>query len=199
MKLTKGVTEMKKAICVAVVGFAVNGFAGLITFDLLNDTTIYSVLDEQASASVTNGGIIATLSASDGVLNHTASGFGVNGAGSDDTDGLNAGQYIDIFFDQTVTFSSLNISSWGGSDAGEVQLGLLFVSQGGISGTGDTAYDFLINEGETVRVLGTADSGATNGFSVNSFTIIPEPAVLGLIAFGSGIMLLGHRRKRRMH
>jgi hypothetical protein len=173
---------------------AVSSFASLINFDLKDEISIYSVLDGKVSGSVTNSGVIVTVSASDGVLNRTASGFGINGTGSDDTDALNSGQYIDLRFSQNVTFSNVTVSSWGSSDAGELQLGPSFVSQGSLSGTGDTAYDFLVNEGETVRILATADSGPTNGFSVDSFMVaIPEPAALGLIILGSGIMLLSRR------
>ena len=189
---------MNKAYSIAVVGagFVMNTFAGLATFDLLNDSAIYTVLDNQASASVTNNGIIATFTASDGELNRTSLGFGVNGAGTDDTDALNAGQYIDLAFDQDVSFLNVNVSSWGASDAGVVQLGPLFDSQGDLS-SGDTAFDFAVLAGTTVRILATADSGATNGFSVNSFTVdtIPEPAVIGLLGIGSGFMLLTRKRK----
>ena len=186
----------RKAVCIAIIGlgFAVNTFGSLVTFDLLGDFPTYSLLDNQASGSVTNGGLIATLSASEGVLNRTAGGFGINGVGTDDTDALNTGQYIDIKFDQAVTFSNLNVSSWGVSDAGEVQWGAGFNSQESISGTGDTAYYFSVDAGATVRILATADSGATNGFSVDSFTVaIPEPAVAGLIGL-TGLSLLVARR-----
>ena len=185
-----------KAVCIAMVGlgFAVNTFGSLITFDLFGDFPTYSLLDNQASGSITNGGLIATLTASEGVLNRTAGGFGINGVGTDDTDALNAGQYIDIVFDQAVTFSNLNVSSWGASDAGEVRLGADFGSQGSISGTGDTAYRFSVDAGATVRILATADSGVSNGFSVDSFTVaIPEPAVTGLIGL-TGLGLLIARR-----
>ena len=190
---------MNKVIRVVLVGmgFAANSFGSLVTFDLLNDSTIYSVLDNQASASVTNGGIIATLTASDGVLNRTSLGFGMNGSGTDDTDGMNAGQYIDLVFNQDVSFMNMNVSSWGASDAGVVQLGPLFDPEGAIS-KGDTAFGFDVLDGATVRVLATADSGATNGFSFNSFTVdtIPEPAVIGLLGLGSGFMLLTRKRKK---
>lgn len=191
--------KMKKAVFVAGLMCVVNSFAVLIDFNLKDDASVYSLLDNQGSGSVTNGGLIVTFTASDGVMNRTTSGFGINGAGTDDTDALNAGQYIDLAFSQSVTFSNLNVSSWGASDAGEVQLGPAFVSQGSISGSDDTAYDFMVNAdaGETVRIMATADSGATNGFSVDSFTVaIPEPAVLGLIGLGSGIMMLARKRKK---
>ena len=181
---------MKKELFIATVavGFAANIFASLIVFDLLGDPAIYSKLDNSASASVTNGGVLATLTASEGVLNRTASGFGINGVGSDDTEALNLGQYIDIVFGEAVTFSNLNVSSWGASDAGEVQLGSAFASQGNIQGTGDTAYNFWVGAGTVVRIRATAETGSKNGFSVDSFTVaIPEPAVIGFI----GLLGLG--------
>lgn len=176
-----------------------NAFGGLITFDLLGDAAVYSLLDNQVSGSVTNSGLIVTVTASDGVLNRTDSAFGINGPGTDDTDAFNAGQFMDLVFNQDVTFSSVTVSSWGSSDAAEVQLGPLFSFQGSITNTGETAFDFGVTEGTTVRILATADSGATNGFSVNSFTVetIPEPAVIGLIGLGSGVMMLLTRKRRR--
>jgi len=188
---------MKKTLLIAMVvaGFTASTFASLIVFDLLGDPSIYSELDNLASASVTNGGLVATLTASEGVLNRTTDGFGINGIGTDDTDALNLGQYIDVVFDQAVTFSNLNVSSWGVSDAGEVQLGSAFDSQGSISGTGDTAYNFSVDAGVVVRIRSTAGSSATNGFSVDSFTVetIPEPAVMGFIGL-TGLSLLVTRR-----
>ena len=188
---------MKYAVWFVGLTCTFNAFAGLVTFDLLGDSSVYSLLDNESSGSVTNSGLVVTVTASDGVLNRTSSGFGVNGAGTDDTDGLNAGQYIDLAFNQDVSFENVNISSWGASDAGIVQLGPLFDSQGDIS-TGDTTFGFDVLDGATVRVLATADSGATNGFSMNSFTVdtIPEPAAIGLIGLGSGFMLLTRKRKQ---
>jgi len=187
---------MKKLVVVIGMMFAVNAFAGLVSFDLKNDAAVYGLLDNKMSGSVTNGGLIVTVTASDGVLNRTASGFGVNGAGTDDTDALNADQYIDLVFSHSVTFSNLTVSSWGASDAGEVRLGPVFVSQGSISGSGDTVYDFMVDAGETVRIFAMADSGATNGFSVDGFSaVVPEPAVLCLIALGSGTLMLYRKRK----
>lgn len=184
-----------------VVGFmcAVNAVAGLLGFDLKGDAAVYGLLDGKVSGSVTNSGLIVTVTASDGVLNRTSSGFGTNGAGADDTDALNVGQYIDLVFSQDVSFSNLAVSSWGASDAGEVRLGPGFVSQGSISGSGDTAYGFMVDAGNTVRVVATADSGATNGFSFDGFTVdtIPEPAVLALIGLGSGVLIMARKRKNK--
>lgn len=191
---------MKYAVWFVGLTCTFNAFAGLVTFDLLGDPSVYSLLDNQVSGSVTNSGLIVTVTASDGVLNRTSSGFGVNGAGTDDTDGLNAGQYIDLFFDQDVSFYSVTVSSWGSSDAGIVQLGSLFESQGSITNTGATIFGFDVIQANTnsVRIMATADSGATNGFSVDGFTVdtIPEPAVIGLIGLGGGFMMLLRKRKR---
>jgi len=188
---------MKKmmVMAAAVIGLAASSFSSVIVFDLLGDSSLYSLLDDRSSGSVTNSGLAATLSASDGVLNRTTDGFGINGIGTDDTDALNLGQYIDVVFGQAVVFSNLNVSSWGLSSAGEVQLGSAFVSQGSILGTGDTAYGFQVAAGQVVRILATAETGSTNGFSVDGFTVetIPEPAVMGLV----GLVGLGFLAARR--
>ena len=178
---------MKKVILVAVLLYAVSSFAEIINFNLKDDPSIYELLDNEAQGSITNDALIVTFAASDGNMNRTASGFGVNGAGTDDTDGLNAGQFMDVTFSQNVVFTNLVTSSWGGSDAGEVLLGPAFISQGSISGSVETTYGFLVDAsaGETVRIIATSDSGATNGFSIDGFSVvIPEPAVTRLKTIG---------------
>jgi hypothetical protein len=181
---------MKKIIGVLLVVWVVEAaVAEMVTFELLGDETLYSLLDNKPFGSITNGGVVATLTASDGILNRTGSGFGINGIGSDDTDALNSNQWIDIVFDQAVVFSNLNISSWNsGADVGEVQLGTSYLSQGGILGTGDTTYDFSVASGEVVRVI-ALDTEVSNGFSIDSFTVaIPEPAaIIFMTAFGLGL------------
>jgi hypothetical protein len=177
---------------------AVNSMAGLINFDLRNDPELYSKLDERSVGSVTNTGLVATFTASDGVLNRTASGFGVNGTGTDDTDALNTGQYIDLSFSRDVVFTSLIVSSWGAGDAGVVQFGPALVSQESIPGSGEAAFNIVLPANETLRVKATADSGATNGFSMDGFAVtVPEPATLGLLGFGSGLIWMARRGRPR--
>ena len=184
--------------CLVILGCSVSAFSDSINFDLLGDSAIYSHLDNQSTAIITNNGLIATFTASEGVMNRTTSGFGINGPGSDDTHGLNTSQYIQITFDQDVTFTNLNISSWGASDAGEVQLGSAFTSQGSISGTGDTAYNFTVSQGTAIRIIATADTASNNGFSVDEFTVaIPEPSSAALIGI-AGFILITIRRKIRI-
>ncbi|MCF7817787.1 MAG: hypothetical protein K9M54_07880 [Kiritimatiellales bacterium] len=189
---------MKKAVFVTLVGLGLvtSSFSNLVVFDMLDDPAIYLALDGKATASVTNGGVVVTFTASEGVLNRTASGFGINGPGADATDALNLGQYIDLVFDQSVLFSNVNVSSWGILSAGEVRLwqGSSYDSQGSIWGTGDTPYNFVVEAGETVRIIATAETSPSNGFSVDSFTIsIPEPAAIGFIVLTGISFLLGRR------
>jgi hypothetical protein len=190
---------MKKGILVAGLLYAVSSFAEIINFNIKDDPSIYDLLDNKAVGSITNDELIVTFAASDGSLNRTSGGFGINGVGTDDTDALNAGQYIDVTFSQNVVFTNLVTSSWGGSDAGDVLLGPALISQGSISESGNTAYGFLVDAGagESVRIRATSDSGATNGFSIDSFAVvIPEPAVIGMIGLGSCIMLLTRNKKK---
>lgn len=181
-------------LCVACTWMVGIARAGLVGFDLYGDPAVYSVLDNQASATVTNGGIAATLSASpNGVLNRTTETFGVNDVttGGDDSDALDKDEYIDVVFDRDVTFSNLTIASWAAGNAGEVQLdaGSGFVSQGSIPGAGDAAYGFFVPAGRPVRILATAEAASgvdSKGFSVNAFSVetVPEPAAIGLLVFG---------------
>ncbi|MBT8041931.1 MAG: hypothetical protein KJN98_02060, partial [Pontiella sp.] len=83
---------MKYTVLVVGLMVTVNTFAGLITFDLKDDPSVYSLLDNQVSGSVTNSGLIVTLTASEGELNRAIAGFGINGPGTDDTEGLNSNQ-----------------------------------------------------------------------------------------------------------
>ncbi|MDF7825405.1 hypothetical protein P4B35_15370 [Pontiellaceae bacterium B12227] len=157
-----------------------------VVFDLLDDSAIYSVLDDQPSGLVTNGGILATLTASEGVLNRTQDGFGINDPYTDDTDALDVGEYIDISFDQAVSFRNVNVSSWNKDfDFGDILLGNggMYVSQGNILGTGDTGFNFVVSIGQVVRIKSVAGESATNGFSFDSFSVeaIPEPAVISFI------------------
>ncbi|MDZ8117322.1 hypothetical protein [Pontiella agarivorans] len=169
-----------------------------VVFDLLGNSAIYSVLDGQSTASVTNGSLIATLSSSEGTLNRTASGFGMNGPGSDDTDALNLDQYIDITFDQTVRFKNVNVSSWGSGSSAEIRLGSndVYTAMGTISTTGNAPFDFRISGGQTVRIYATGETTPTNGFSFDGFSVeaIPEPAVISFIA----LISLGSLAIRRM-
>ena len=185
-------------VCLVILGCSVHAFSELVNFNLLGDSAIYSRLDNQSTAIITNNGLIATFTASaGGVMNRTTSGFGINGSGSDDTHGLNTGQYIQIIFDQDVTFTNLNISSWGALDAGEVQLGPAFTSQGSISGTGDTLYNFTVSQGTAIRIIATADTASNNGFSVDGFTVaIPEPSSAALITITAGLLFIIRRKLR---
>ncbi|MDF7799802.1 hypothetical protein P4C99_10015 [Pontiellaceae bacterium B1224] len=182
-------------IILLLVALPIIGIADVVQFQLLDDAAIYTVLDDQASGTVTNGGIRVTLVASSGELNRTTSGFGINGPGTDDSDALNLDQYIDLTFDLTVQFKNVDVSSWGAGSDGEVRLGMdnTFTNQGNISTTGDTAFDFKVNMGQTVRIYATGETSPTNGFSVDSFSVeaIPEPAVVSLVLlFGSGLLVM---------
>jgi hypothetical protein len=188
----------RKIVGVAMVclGVAANTFGNLIAFDLFGDPAIYSVLHHQVSGSVTNSGLIATLTASEGWLNRSTAGFGINGVGSDETSALNAGQFIDIVFNQTVTFSNLNVSSWGSSNAGGVELRTtnIFTSAHRISGRGDSSFNIEVNTNQTIRILAITDTTGGSGFSVDRFTVaIPEPAVVTFIALTGLGLLIGRR------
>ena len=80
----------------------------------LRDASI-ELIDEVASFDLTEDGIIATLTANTGLLNRTASAFGVNAAGTgDDTDTLDDGsgviESVTITFDTDVRFNQLQLS-----------------------------------------------------------------------------------------
>jgi len=174
--------NIKVACLGLLVTFPIIGTAD-VTFDLLGNSGMFSIADGQSVVTVTNNGIVATLEASEGVLNQNAGSFGVNGPGSeDDAAFMNLGQYIDITFDQSVTFNNVKVSDWGNDSAAEIQLGITTFTNQGLIGSGITPYNFIVNYGETVRIIATGESD--NAFSVDSFTVdaIPEPAVISFVA-----------------
>ena len=96
-----------------LTGFALilSAASAQVTFDF-DSGNAGADLNDLLSGATTSGGI--TLSATgfpDGSFNVTASGFGLNNAGSDDTDEFDPGQGFTFTFDTGVELNSLKVSS----------------------------------------------------------------------------------------
>lgn len=171
--------------------------ADAVVIDFREDASVYNQLDGKATGMATHGLVVFTVTASEGVLNRTGSGFGVNDPGDDDTDALNLGQYVEIQFNEAVTLLSVSVSSWGSGSAAEALVGAdgLFEHKGWITSSGDTPFDFTVRKGESLRLEATGETTPTNGFSLDGLAVatIPEPLSLGLVGC-TGLAVLALRR-----
>ncbi len=142
-----------------VMVFVNLGHAQNTFFDLRTADPIYSegaIPDlEGSTMTLTLNGISATLSANDGVLNQTTSGFGVNAAApgdvTDKLDGAVLQEMVSISFDVEVILLSVSVSSFSAADSGSLKLP--DQSMLGIGSTGTLPIDsFLINSGQVFKI-----------------------------------------------
>ena len=95
---------MKKLLAICLFTATLIPVHAQYLFDFRDDVDLYSALTGQAGPiSFTNNGLVATFSASDGTMNRTADGFGINASlPFDDTDAFDNGEWIDITFDMAI-------------------------------------------------------------------------------------------------
>jgi hypothetical protein len=192
---------MKKSI---VASMAVGLLAGsaesdIVTFDFRNNAALYAALDDQAGPVLfTIAGLTATFTASDGTMNRTTSGFGINSVslGIDDTDAFDVGEWITISFNKAVTITNVTVSSWNpGFDEGQVKIGASPVFT--VFSTGSHVLDDTVPMGTVLRIDSTSGT-FNNGWSLDSLSVnvVPEPATVTLAVLG-GLMTWMLRRASR--
>ena len=186
------------ALMVTVVLLAISPIASATLFDLRGtEGASPGGVEGAMSNSVTVDGIEATLTANDGILNHTGSGFGVNAAGSGDAtqlldDGSVIAESVTVIFDVPVVLTSLQLSDFAGTETASLTVaGNL--NNLNATGSANDIYPFNdpVNVGQSIVLLWTSG----NGFSFDNFevTAVPEPTTLALLVMG----LLGMVKCRR--
>ncbi|MFA7256199.1 MAG: hypothetical protein WC047_01305 [Kiritimatiellales bacterium] len=170
---------MKKLLpaCLLICALSGGVSAGTV-FDFRNDASLYGVLDDQAGpVSFTNSGIVATFTASDGVMNRTASGFGLNSTiVGDDTVGFDIGEWIDITFDISVTLTNVKVSSWSTVNGDQATIYIGGISNDVISSSGDHAFNIAVATGQVLRISST-DGIVGNGWSLDSIAVVDSSSI----------------------
>ncbi|MBK1829984.1 PEP-CTERM sorting domain-containing protein [Verrucomicrobiaceae bacterium R5-34] len=186
--------------------------AAVVTFDLTNNEGDNFDFNAPTGSythvtSGFTGDFTAIVAGSTGNLNAQSTSFGVNAENgfipdnpSDNTGQLDADQGAESFTIQfsgpvIATLTQIDISSFGGSDAGTLDIGGNTTAIASGSSTLIPAHTNLV--GETLTIAFTAGT-AGNGFSVDTLTFdvqpIPEPSTTALLGLG-GLALLMRRRK----
>jgi hypothetical protein len=167
---------MKKLLTTCLLTAMLGGGAHAeVLFDFRNDAALYGALSGQSGpVTVTNSGVVATFTASDGTMNRTGSGFGINSVslGSDDTDAFDIGEWIDITFATAVALSNVTVSSWNaGIDQAVIYVD--GVSNSVITSGASHNFDISVPTGQVLRISSTAGN-FNNGWSLDSLTVEPD-------------------------
>ena len=178
---------MKRLLPACLLVCALSGAAeeGAL-FDFRNDVALYTALAGQSGpVSFTNNGMVATFTASDGTMNRTASGFGLNSTiPGDDTDAFDVGEWIDVTFGSGVTLTTLSVSSWSTANGDEATLYVGGTNSAIITNTGNHALNICVAAGEVLRIscsAGTIGNGwSLEGIAVQNLSSVPSniPPVL---------------------
>ena len=164
-----------------------------VTFDFANDADLYGALDDKSSTvTYTNQGLVATFTPSDGTMNRTDSGFGLNGdtVSGDDTDAFDNNEWLDITFDRAVILTNINVAGWSTNDTAVIYVN--GVSNGVITGSTqtplDTEFDLLVPATQVLRIAET-NGIFSEGWSLESISVLldtnPPPVINALPVLAS--------------
>ncbi len=185
-------------VCYSLL-FSPHATAIPVDFDLRS--SLIESIDEQENISLVNEGLVATLTASTGVLNGTSSSFGINATGAGDATSLidddsGIAEFIQIQFNLAINFVSLSVSSFGSTDAGLLSVNnipLIEINSSGLNSTGE----LFIDNGDLLTLAFVSG----NGFSFDSFTVMPvsvnEPDGVILFFLAGVILMFGQKIRKR--
>jgi len=154
-------------------------------------------VDEVASFTLTDAasGLAATLTANNGVLNRTNAAFGINAENTGDNtttiDGVLVAELVTITFNQEVLVNQVQLSLYTPHllDQAALKFGSFAAFIPPPTTSADDVYDFTtdnyVGVGETVTVGWVA----SNGFSLDNFSVTPTPEPGTIVLFG--VALLG--------
>jgi hypothetical protein len=178
-----GTTNVSETISITVSAESVLPADAM--FDFRNDADLYGALDDQAGPiTYTNNGLAATFTASDGTMNRTGEGFGINAPLLiNDTDAFDTGEWIDITFETELVLTNITVSSWN-AGVDEAVIYVDGVSNGIITATGSHVFDIIVPSEEVLRI--SCIEGLTgNGWSLDSLAVkLYEPVAPVLEAIG---------------
>jgi hypothetical protein len=193
------------AACI-VASMAAPSQAVLVVFDLFNRNA-QAGFDGVAVGTLSLGGVTATFTASAGVLNSTASLFGVDGGPGDQTEyldqfnsggGTQTSEFVTITFSVPVTLTSLSLEDYSPAGAAPAEqasatvAGTLFNLAPVAAAIDVYAFNDPIALGQTLVVRHIAG----NGFSFRTFTVdftttAQVPEVSSILLGGSLCSVLG--------
>ena len=164
---------MKRLLPACLLACALSGAAEAgDVFDFRNDAALYAALAGQSGpVSFTNNGMVATFTASDGAMNRTSGGFGLNSTiPGDDTDAFDVGEWINITFGSSVTLTNVSVSSWSAANGDAATLYVNGTNSAVITNTGNHALSIRVAGGEVLRISCTAGT-VGNGWSLDSIAV----------------------------
>lgn len=179
-----------------------------VVYEFRNEnTTVGAGLDGQTTGSFEQDGVTMTATvalSTGGVFNGTSNFFGINqDAGGDDTDGFDftesggpgVAEGLTLSFDRTLLLEEIEVASFGASDEITITSGGSTIAT--ITSTGSHSLGSFQLAANTDVLITTTAGDYSNGWSLVSFTVTPEPSSISLLAIGVlSTFVGGYRRKR---
>ena len=132
-----------------------------------------------------------------GSINSTQTSLGINAAGGgDDSDAFDVGEFLTLRFDQDVTVSQLDFTTF---QSGEMfEFAGFSISNGDLSNGTTDVFDFAtplaIAANTEFTMRATSGTIGIEAFDVH-MTAVPEPTSIGFLTAAS-VLVIGLRRKR---
>lgn len=173
----KQITQWVAAILLSCL--SLTSYANLIKVDLRS--FIIEELDGKSSFDYVLDGLVTSVQSNVGVLNRTASGFGVDivGSGCDNSDAIDrscagsSGEMISVWFDQPVELVSIHLSGLTGGDMAKWILPDSTTRFIDLAGEYFVGHSMRVEPGVSFSLMSAADNttATQRGFSFDGFTV----------------------------